>query len=153
MDLSFSKKEKKILRLAEKTIKRWRGLLHIDPLWTIYLDVFDDEEMPSAFARIDASSTEYYIATIELSYSTLQMEEDDFLKKIDDIICHELLHLVMIDFFRTAQVAAGEREEMQRELKYKYEQFTSRLQRAFMDIYKKIPVPVKAKEKSEEDKE
>jgi len=138
MDLSFSRQEKKILKLTEKTIKKWRSILYIDPLWNIYIDVFDDEEMPLALARVDASSTEYYMATIELSYSMLQMVEEEFMEKIDDIICHELLHLVMIDFFRTAQVAAGESEEMHKELKYKYEQFTSRLQRAFMDMYKKV---------------
>ena len=57
---------------------------------------------------------------------------------MNDIVCHELIHLATIDFFRTARLAAAENEEMQSELEYKFEQFTSRLQRAFSAANDKI---------------
>jgi len=135
MDFTFSKKEKRFLQLAGEIIQKWREALHLDPLWRIDIDVFDDIDTPGALARVDASNTEYYIATIELSYSLFELKEKTFVSKMNEIGCHELLHLVMVDFFRTAQLAANENEEMLKELRYKYEQFTSRLQRAFVDMF------------------
>ena len=135
MDLNFTKKERKLLKIAEEIIEKWRVILHLDPLWNIDLTIFDDEAIPGAFARVDASATEYFFATIELSYDVLQLKEEDFEKKMNEAACHELLHLVMVDFFRSAQLVAGENAVMQDELKYKYEQFTSRLQKAFVELY------------------
>lgn len=135
MDLNFSKKERKLLKMAEEILDKWRTILHLDPLWRIDLTIFDDNEMPGAFARVDASTTEYFFATIEISYDMLRLREEDFEDKMNEAACHELLHLVMVDFFRSAQLVAGENEAMQNELKYKYEQFTSRLQKAFINLY------------------
>jgi hypothetical protein len=135
MDFTLTRREKRFLKLAEDIVARWRAVLHLDPLWKISLDVFDDSEIPEALARIDASTTEYYMATIELSCSLFELKEARFVSKMNEIACHELLHLVMVDFFRTAQLAATESEEMLKELRYKYEQFTSRLQRAFSDMF------------------
>ncbi|MFA5048228.1 MAG: hypothetical protein WC516_04370 [Patescibacteria group bacterium] len=135
MDLNFTKKERKLLKLAEEIIDKWRDILHLDPLWSIDLTIFDDDTTPGAFARVDASTTEYFFATIEISYSMLQLREEDFEAKMNEAACHELLHLVMVDFFRSSQLVAGENEAMQNELKYKYEQFTSRLQKAFIQLY------------------
>lgn len=135
MDLNFSKKERKLLKIAEEILDKWRSILHLDPLWKIDLTIFDDNEMPGAFARVDASTTEYFFATIEISYDMLQLREEDFEDKMNEAACHELLHLVMVDFFRSAQMVAGENEAMQGELRYKYEQFTSRLQKAFIELY------------------
>lgn len=135
MDLNFSKKEKRMLKMAEEIVEKWREILHLDPLWSINLTIFDDDTMPGAFARVDASTTEYFFATIEISYSMLQLYDEDFEYKMNEAACHELLHLVMVDFFRSAQLVAGENEAMQNELKYKYEQFTSRLQKSFINLY------------------
>ena len=67
MDLNFTKKERKLLKLAEEIIDKWRDILHLDPLWSIDLTIFDDDATPGAFARVDASTTEYFFATIEIS--------------------------------------------------------------------------------------
>lgn len=135
MDLNFSKKEHRLLDIAESIIDEWREILHLDPLWRIDVNIFDDESIPGAYARVDASTTEYFFATIEISYDMLQMKEADFIVKMNDAAAHELLHLLMIDYHHSAVLAAGDNEAMREELKYKYEQFTSRLQRAFVDLY------------------
>lgn len=135
MDFTFSKKERRLLQLAENIVEEWKAILHLDPLWTIHIDVFDDIDNPGALARVDASNTEYYVATIELSYSLFEFKEKQFVLKMNEIACHELLHLATVDFFRTAQLAAAENEEMLKELRYKYEQFTARLQKAFVEMF------------------
>ena len=135
MDFTLTRKEKKFLRLAKNIVAKWKEVLYLDPLWRINIDVFDDTDIPEALARLDTSSAEYYMTTIELSYSLFELKEADFVDKMNEVACHELLHLVMVDFFRTAQLAAAENEEMIKELRYKYEQFTSRLQRAFSDMF------------------
>ena len=63
---------------------------------------------------------------------------EGFLQKINEVICHELVHLVMVDFFRTAKLMVSDNKEMSKELRYKYEQITARLQRSFIELYKKV---------------
>jgi len=90
--------------------------------------------MGGAFARVDTSNSEYYVAVMEINAAIFTSEEEEFVFLINEIVCHELVHLVMIDFVHSAQVAAGDNESMHDELRYKYEQFTSRLQKAFMGL-------------------
>jgi uncharacterized protein YdeI (YjbR/CyaY-like superfamily) len=68
----------------------------------------------------------------------MKLSESDFKKAVNEVLCHELIHLVMIDFMRTAQLAADEDQVLQDELRYKFEQYTTRMQRAFMDLDKKV---------------
>jgi hypothetical protein len=146
MNLEFSKEEKDFLRLAEETVEKWRNILYVDPIWGINVEIFETDDYTD-YARINMSNSEYYLATIEISYLILQLEKSEFMKKIDGIISHELLHLTTIDFFMTAQIAAGKRKEISDLLKHKYEQFTSRLHKAFVDLYKKVPERAKEVEK------
>ena len=135
MDFSLNKKEKKLFKIVEDSVKKWREILYLDPLWDIDVTIFDDDMMPGALARVDVSSTEYFLATVEVSYDMFDMKEEEFKEKINEVICHELLHVVSIDFFRSAQLAAGENEVIQKELRYRYEQFTSRLQKTFNKLH------------------
>jgi hypothetical protein len=134
MEFVPNKRDRKLIKAANKLIQRWSKHLCLDPLWTINVEVMPDEEMEGALARIDTSTSEYYVSTMEINQVLLQVEDNRFIDTVNEIVCHELIHLVMIDFFRTAQIAAGKKEEFQKELKYKYEQFTSRFQRAFIDM-------------------
>jgi len=143
MEYVLTKRDRQLLKSAEKLIKKWRKNLQLDPLWTIGVEIIDDEEMDGAVARVDTSNSEYYVAVIEITNALLHLPEDKFLQTINELVCHELVHLVMIDFFRTAQLAAGNKDTLVKELRYKYEQFTSRFQRAFVDLDKQV---IKSKE-------
>ena len=143
MEYILTKKDKQLVRLVEKIIKKWKKNLQIDPLWHIEVVIVDDEEMEGAIARVNSSSSEYFTASIEITNGLLYLPEDKFLSTIDDFVCHELVHLVSIDFYRTALLAVGENHTLAKELKYRYEQFTSRLQKAFVEMEKQV---VKSKE-------
>lgn len=129
-----AKTDRAKLRIARKTLEKWRRILHLDPIWTITFELTDAEIMEGALARVDTSNSEYYVAVMEVTSALLQLDDEEFEPIINEIICHELVHLVMVDFVRCAQLAAGNNESMHGELRYKYEQFTSRFQRAFMDL-------------------
>lgn len=144
-----SKSDRAKIKIIRKTVDKWRKILHLDPIWVISIELVDAEIMEGALARVDTSNTEYYVAIMEIASAMLHLEEDEFLPVINEITCHELVHLVMIDFVRSAQLAAGENESMHSELRYKYEQFTSRLQRAFMDLDERIS---ELEEEEDEDK-
>lgn len=150
------------IKFIRKVVSKWRKILHLDPIWTISIELADADVMGGAFARVDTSNSEYYVAVMEVNAAIFTSEEEEFEFLINEIVCHELVHLVMIDFVRSAQVAAGDNDSMHAELMYKYEQFTSRLQKAFMGLDDQIatlqedaaknrqePTPVDDKEKAE----
>lgn len=119
-------------------LEKWRKIYLLDPLWRLDLFTFDDAEMPGAYARVDISTAEYYFASIEIAESTFEMKEDEFMEIVNEALAHELLHILLIDFFRTSQVCAGENQELLEELKYKYEQFTTRLAKSYTNLDAKI---------------
>lgn len=121
-------------KFIKKVILKWRKALLLDPIWLISIDIIDTEIMDRAFARVDTSNAEYFVATLEISDTLLQLDDKEFEFVINEVACHELIHLVMIDFVRSAQLVAGNNKKMCDELRYKYEQFTSRFQRAFMGL-------------------
>jgi len=126
------------IKLINKIVDKWRKILYLDPIWVVSVEFADVEEMGGALARVDTSNSEYYVAVMEVTESLLQLDEDEFDPIINEIACHELIHLLLIDFVRSAQLVAGENEAMHNELRYKYEQFTSKLQRAFMNLNEQI---------------
>lgn len=151
MELIITKRDKKLLKAVENIIFKWRKILHIDPLWKI--EVIFSESISgsySAIAALDTSGAAYYMADIHISEALFENPDDFVFDKINEAICHELVHLVYIDFYRTAQLAAGENEEMIAELNYKYEQSTSRLQRALVDLEKQKQQIKKQEEKPRE---
>jgi hypothetical protein len=140
MEVIITKKDRKLIRVVEKTISKWRKILHLDPLWEIHVTIVDCMQMEGNLARVDALGTEYYVANLDINESFLQVDEEYFMEKIEQIVCHELLHLVAVDFYRSAILASGKNEHMKEELKYRYEQFTTRLEKAFVDLYNKEDV-------------
>jgi len=138
MEFALTKKEKQLLRISEKIIKKWRKYLQLDPLWTINIEMLDGEEMEGAIARVDTSNSEYFVANIEITDALLDLPDEKITNAINEMICHELVHLVMIDFYRTAELFTNGKEDLIKELKYKYEQFTSRFQKAFVDLDKQL---------------
>jgi hypothetical protein len=130
---------KKFFKMADSIIAKWRKILHVDPIWKIHTDIIDDAESP-ALARIDTSNAEYYAASIEFSENLLSADIDIIMPVIEEVVSHEIIHLVLLEFFRTAQIAAGKNQVIHRELLYKYEQFTSRLQKAFCELEEKVRV-------------
>lgn len=139
MDLSLSQTEKRNLKLAFKILKEWREKLHTDPIWTIRIEVYNTEEVEEGMdaAFLNLSNAEYFVVTLSLSNDLMLSKKEDFVETMNNIACHELIHLSSGDFYRTAQLSAGDNEQMQKELRYKYEQFTSRMQKAFMDMHRK----------------
>jgi len=121
-------------KFITKVINKWKKVLLLDPIWLLSIDMVDSEEMGQAFARVDTSNAEYYVATLEISDVLMGLDDKEFEFVINEVACHELIHLVMIDFVHSAQLLAGNNKKMCDELRYKYEQFTSRFQRAFMGV-------------------
>jgi len=118
-------------------LKKWRAILKLDSVWVINFEFIPAEELGEAYAMVNADNTEYYSASIYFSDILTRLQESDFKKAANEVVCHELIHLVMIDSMRTAQLAAGKNQILQDELRYKFEQYTTRMQRAFMDLDKK----------------
>jgi ribosomal protein L29 len=134
--LTLSREDKRLVKIIENVVKKWKKQLQLDHLWNIEIEVVDSEEMEGAVARVDTSNSEYFVATIEVTHALLQLPQERFFTTINEVVFNELVHLVMIDFYRTAQLAAVDNEKISKELRYKYEQFTSRFQRAFVDLDK-----------------
>lgn len=140
MDLSLSQAEKKNLKLAFKILKKWREILHIDPIWKLNVEIYNSEEVDDGMdaAYLNLADAEYFTAILSLSNDLMMLEEEDFIDTLNAVACHELVHLSCVDFYRTAQLAAGDNLEMKKELKYRFEQITSRMQRAFVDMQNRI---------------
>lgn len=143
MGNGLTKEERQAIKIVEKSVKKWRTVLQLDPLWDIDVEILDDDAMEGALARVDTSNSEYFVTTIEISGGLAYLPKDKLQETINEMVCHELIHIVMIDLFRTMQLIAGDNENWAQELRYKYEQFTSRFQRAFVELDKQLS---KAKE-------
>ena len=128
--------ERRYMELAESIVKKWRDILHIDPLWKIDVCFFNNEYKPSASCRINSANSEYYSTSLEIAESMIQINEELFIEEIEDVVCHELIHLVSIDFYRIAKALAGDSEEVRKTLLYHFEQSTVRLQKSFMKLVK-----------------
>jgi uncharacterized protein YdeI (YjbR/CyaY-like superfamily) len=128
----------KYSNIVNGLMKKWRNYLKLDPIWVIEFKFIDSEEMNGSFAMVNADNSEYYAASVYLSDLLTKLPETEFKNAVNEVLCHELIHLVMIDFMRTAQLAADEDQVLQDELRYKFEQYTTRMQRAFMDLDKKV---------------
>lgn len=129
MEYVLSDKEKLYLKAAQRVIEEWREVMEIDPLWEISTDIIEDEECNgNAKGAVDIGSAQYYRAPILLCERIFELDEEEFMATLnDDIIPHELTHLVAVDFFRTALMIAGDNQEIKQELRYRYEQFVVRL--------------------------
>jgi hypothetical protein len=141
--------EKRLFQIVKNSINKWKKILQMDPVWKIMISVTDEEEMGNAFASVDTQSAEYYVAGIEFSSALMSLEEDKLKSVINDIVAHELLHIVQLDFFNTAKLCAGKNQSMHQELRYKYEQYTTRLQRSFVEL-DKVKNQVKVERKDPE---
>jgi len=126
MEFTLTEKEKLFLKAAERVIEEWRSVMELDPIWEISVDIIEDEH-EGAKGAISIGESQYYRAPILLCESLFEMDEEGFLGELnDEVIPHELTHLVAADFFRTALLVAGDNEHLKGELRYKYEQFTVR---------------------------
>jgi hypothetical protein len=129
MEYTLTEKEKSFLEVAKRVIEEWRDIMDLDPIWDISTEIIEDED-EGAKGAINIGKTQYYKASILLCENLFDLEEEEFLAKLsDNVVPHELTHLVAADFFRTALLAAGENEHLRSELRYKYEQFTIRFAR------------------------
>jgi hypothetical protein len=137
MEILLSENDARLLKLAYMIIEKWRTIMNIDPIWQIDIQVLPDEEIEGSIAYINMSRAANYYAQICISYYLFSYEDADFLSEIETIACHELTHLVAEDFMRTAILAAGHNRKLVKELRHKYEQFTSRLQKTMLDLVKK----------------
>lgn len=102
-------------------VEEWREILLIDPIWDIPVLIVDRD---GAMAALDIKNAQYYRAPLLITEQLV--ERDDFWEDIENIVCHELIHLIVVDFMRTALI--GSHKDVKDELRYKYEQLTVRLQ-------------------------
>lgn len=126
MEYNLTEKEKLYLKAAERVVDEWREVMELDPIWDIPVDIIE-EEHPGAKGAIGLGESQYYRAMIFLCEDLFDLDEEEFLAVVNDkVVPHELTHLVAVDFFRTALLLAGDREEFKDELRYRYEQFVVR---------------------------
>lgn len=134
MEILLSEDDHKLLDLAYKIVEKWRTIMNVDPIWQITIQVVKDMDESIAFLKMTHAAN--YRAKICIHYDLFSNEEATFLSEIELIVCHELLHLVTEDFMRTALLAAGYNRKLIDELRYKCEQFTSRLQKTILNLVK-----------------
>jgi hypothetical protein len=134
MEFILSDDDRRLLELADRIVEKWRSIMNIDPIWKIDLVVCLSESMEESLAHINMSQAANYRADIKLDYDLLSLDDSEFLSEIERVLCHELIHLMSEDFARTAMLAAGNDRKLAKELRHKYEQFTSRLQKTLMDL-------------------
>ena len=137
MEVVLSPQDRKVLSKANALVKKWSKILCLDPIWNVEVSLLTNEEMENGLARIDTGSSEYYEVVIEINHLLSKLDDDLLNEELETAICHEMVHLVLIDFFRTAQIAVGDRDILLKELIYKYEQITSRLQKSFLSLIRK----------------
>jgi len=110
-----------------KLIEKWRDILYINKVWNITICL---EEMDCVGA-LDISSAEYYKADLIINENII-----NDLNKVEELIVHEFVHLVMVDFMRTGLLFAKTKSE-KKELGYKYEQLTTKISRIIKDLYER----------------
>lgn len=135
--MKLTSEERRAKRVFEREIKRWCKILLIDPIWSIRANIIEDEEMGGGDASVDIGTAEYYVANLNIARCLLSLEEEELSFTAANVACHELLHIATADFQRAALVAAGENNQMQEELRYRYEQLVSRFSIILLDLAEK----------------
>jgi hypothetical protein len=133
MDYKTTEKEESYLKIAEKIVEEWRTIMKFDPIWEIPVDIVEDQNGHKG--AINIRDTEYYKAPMLLYEHIFDLDEASFISELaENLVPHELTHLLAVDFFRTALLLAGDNEVMKEELRYRYEQFAVRFSRILVDL-------------------
>jgi len=132
--MKLTSDERKAKRVFEREIRRWLRILLIDPIWTIRVNVAEDEDMGRGDANVDIGTAEYYVANLNITKCLLSLKEAELVATAASVACHELLHIATADFQRAALVAAGGNTKMQEELRYRYEQLVSRFSMILLNL-------------------
>lgn len=123
---------RKRLNLIKSIIKKWKKILFLGDLWDINI-IVDEELEENVIAAVDISNSEYYKVDLLISPDIFNLDEEYFVMEIENILVHELSHLISMDFMRTA-LLFSKNNEQKMEIKYKCEQLTSRLQKIFIKL-------------------
>jgi len=134
MEILLSENDQRLLKLAHRVLEQWRAILNIDPIWKIGIEVLPNDEIEGSMTHIDMSRAAVYGAKVCVDYDFFLCDDDVFLTEMERVFSHELIHLVAEDFMRTAVLAAGHNRKLVKELRHKYDQFTSRLQKTLTDL-------------------
>lgn len=132
MILTFEEME--AWHVFEHEIERWREILMLDQIWRFTLDVLEDDELNNQAAAVDLSKAEYYLARIMVARSQLSLSGDELRKTAKQTACHELVHVLTTDYQRAALSATSDNTPMRAEMRYRYEQLTSRLTEALLEL-------------------
>jgi len=120
-------------QVFEHEIERWREKLFLDPIWKFKLEVLEDDELGHA-AAVDLSRSEYYSARIIVSKSQLALKGKALQETASHVVCHELLHVLTIDYQHAALAPMTNNAPMRKELRYRYEQLMSRLTEVLLNL-------------------
>jgi hypothetical protein len=124
--MKLTKDERKAKKIFEREIKHWLKVLMIDPIWTIRVNVAEDEDMCHGDASVDIGASEYFVANLNITRCLLSLKKTELMMTAASVACHEMLHIATADYQRAAIVAAGGNAKIQEELRYRYEQMISR---------------------------
>ncbi len=128
----------KYIGITKKIISKWKKILKIDPIWEIEISALNSTEMSDAAARIDVSNSEYYRVYIDVNENLFLEDEKEFVKIINRVACHELIHLATADYHRTSALFAQENDQLKNELVYKYEQLTTKFEKILLEMQDRV---------------
>lgn len=136
--MSSRSERRKLLKILKSKIKKWRKILFIDPIWEIEINILDAEIMENSLARVDFTEEDYFRIFIDVNESILKYSDEEIDQIANRVACHELIHSVSSDFQRIAMVAVRKNKQLMEELRFRYEQFTTRLEKAFLKMDKEL---------------
>jgi hypothetical protein len=129
----MTKEERVAKKIFDQAVKKWKKILMIDSMWSISVNIEDDEQMESD-ANVDIGMSEYFIANINVCRSVLTIDSEKLKSIADDIVCHELLHVATADFQRAVLLLSDGNPVMQNQMRYLYEQMVSRLSVSYVTL-------------------
>lgn len=129
--------KEKYFEIIEEIVDKWKKILNVDSLWNIEICEFENDKI-GGIARLDTSRSEYYSTSLEISSDMFLIDEDVFKEEIEEAVSHELIHLIMIDFFRIANILTEGDSRLNKILLYNFEQITVKLQRSFLNLEKNL---------------
>lgn len=134
MEIMLTQEDDDLYNLVLKILEEWRDRLYIDSIWDVAVRIVPSDHINGSPSLIGLLKSANYYAEIKINYDLFSLPKEDFVWEINKIMAHELVHLVAEDFMRLAIFAASGNNRLIEELKHKYEQFTTRLQKSLVTL-------------------
>jgi hypothetical protein len=91
---------------VKRLVAQWRSVLRIDPKWEVEL-IAELEEDEEAWASLDVDIAEYWKVKLLVHKRLMDLGESAFAEKSDQVVLHEMLHLLIWQYTSFAQNVGG----------------------------------------------